>query len=155
MHCCHLPQRRHFRPQRNSLLQHTYYSPTSFYPCVRKACRLVRALSLHPRLLPSWQPANKVWYYRELYLAIKNKTVIYRNMSGTVDHCVKRDKLASVKYVFSRVESKLIWLSAIMCICGMRIRGGCLEREQNQQEGNGGETIKAYDVHYFILRFPS
>lgn len=74
-------------------------------------------------------------------------------MSGTVDHCVKRNKPASVKYcVFSHVESKLIWLSAVMCTCGLRIRGGCLEREQNQQEGNGGETIKAYDVHYFILR---
>lgn len=36
-------------------------------------------------------------------------------MSGTVDHCVKRNKPASVKYcVFSHVESKLIWLSAIM-----------------------------------------
>lgn len=50
-------------------------------------------------------------------------------MSGTVDHCVKRNKPASVKYVFSRVESKLIWLSAIMCICGMRIRGGAAWKE--------------------------
>lgn len=59
-------------------------------------------------------------------------------MSGTVDHCVKRDKPASVKYVFSHVESKLIWLSAIMCICGMRIRGGLLGKRAEPARGQWG-----------------
>lgn len=97
------------------------------------------------------QSANKIWYYREFYLVIKNKIVIYRHMSGTADHRVKRNKPASVNSVYSRVESKLMWLSALMDTCGMRIRGGTWKENRNQQEGNGGETIKAYDVHYFIL----
>lgn len=98
------------------------------------------------------QSANKIWYYREFYLVIKNKIVIYRNMSGTADHRVKRNKPASVNSVYSRVESKLMWLSALMDTCGMRIRGGALgKRTGTSKRAMGVKQSK--HMMYIILYY--
>lgn len=73
-------------------------------------------------------------------------------MSGTANHCVKRNKPASVNSVYSRVESKLMWLSALMDTCGMRTRGGALgKRTGTSKRAMGVKQSK--HMMYIILYY--